>query len=200
MCVVKSTFAKLVHCNSYHLDGLYLTYFSHYAIFVVIVVVITLVVVITIINVRRGDAETQQVFSATVDLLSTVGSLLNRLDVMVKMMIMMIMMTPFCCSQVFVLPPSVSLKTGALCEVPFTNLLANWHLQKAAPRLVHCNVSSSYNHFSATLLPGARLAETDAEKSNPAGPQGAHCPVLKPVFLSDPGVPGVQSMGPVLSP
>ena len=86
----------------------------------------------------------QQESFATADLLNTVAFLLSRLDTMMVMMTMIIMMimvlilvliimilvpmmlilmmmilmmNPCCCLQVFVLPSSVSLKTGALCEV-----------------------------------------------------------------------------------
>ena len=81
----------------------------------------------------------QQESFATADLLNTVAFLLSRLDTMMVMMtiiimmnmvlililiimililmMMILMMNPCCCLQVFVLPSSVSLKTGALCEV-----------------------------------------------------------------------------------
>ena len=144
--------------------------------------------------------------------------------VIMMTMTMMVMMTPFFCPQVFVLPSSVSLKTGALCEVIYLtiSIYCLCHLRWTYGQRLswvrtpdscciamyqfhhHCDVLQcinfiiiamysqlrciamyqfqcilSNNHFSAPLLPGARLAETDAEKSNPTRPQGAPVSISK---------------------
>ena len=43
--------------------------------------------------------------------------LMMMMILMMMILMMILIMNPCCCLQVFVLPSSVSLKTGALCEV-----------------------------------------------------------------------------------